>query len=155
MCIEALRKRFHNKKIILGTGCFDILHLGHLHFLKESKSQGDILVMGINSDQSVQKIKGSIRPILNEVIRCELLAACRVVDYVFIFDDLSAKTSIYNLKPNVFAIGETSVAAYPEEVEDVRQIGANLYVIKSIPSISTTSVVQNILLQQCSKHNEI
>ncbi|MGB9706707.1 MAG: adenylyltransferase/cytidyltransferase family protein [Microgenomates group bacterium] len=142
--LPVLRKRFENKTIVLGTGCFDIIHPGHIYFLEKASKQGDILIVGINSDRSIKVMKGQYRPIFNENQRSQLIAAFRCVDYVFVYDDVTAKDYILSLKPDVFAIGEESLDAYPDEQEAAKQIGARLYVIARMPFPSTSSVITKI-----------
>lgn len=142
--LVALRKRLSTKTIVLGTGCFDILHIGHLYFLRDAAMQGDVLVVGVNSDRSVKAIKGPHRPIVGQDERAELVAAFRCVDYVFICDDTVADDCIYSLKPNVFAIGEESIKAYPSESAASKRVGARVHVVTRTPSPSTTSIVTNI-----------
>lgn len=142
--LPKIRRKYKDKKIVLGTGCFDIIHWGHVHFLENSAKQGDILVVGINSDSSIKLIKGKDRPIMNEDQRARLLVALRVVDYLFVYDDTTAKDYILSLKPDVFAMGEGSVDAYPDEREATEQVGAKLHIIKRKPAPSTTSIISTI-----------
>lgn len=142
--LPVLRKKFKNKSIVLGTGCFDIVHPGHLYFLEKASKQGDILIVGINSDRSIKVMKGQDRPIFNEDQRSRLIAAFRCVDYVFVYDDVTAKDYILSLKPDVFVMGEESVDAYPDEQEAAKQVDARLYVIARIPFPSTTSIITKI-----------
>ena len=143
--LEHLRKRVEGKSVVLGTGCFDILHKGHLYFIEQARRQGEILVIGINSDASVRRIKGDSRPILPEQDRAELIAAMRLVDFTFIYDSTVADECIVNLKPDVFAIGEESVNSYPSEINAAESVGAKVYAVPRVPSVSTTSVVTSIL----------
>ena len=83
--VQKLRKE--NKKIVFTNGCFDILHLGHVKYLKESAKLGDVLIVGINSDSSVKKLKGSSRPINNQNDRAQLLCEVNLADYAIIFDE--------------------------------------------------------------------
>ena len=87
--IPALLKELksQNKKIVFTNGCFDILHIGHVKYLQKSAEFGDILIVGLNSDSSVKKLKGESRPINNEIDRAMVLCALRVVDYVVIFEE--------------------------------------------------------------------
>ncbi len=143
--LSVLRNQLLEKTIVLGTGCFDLLHIGHLYFLKDAQKQGDVLVVGVNSDYSVGTIKGPDRPIIKEDQRAELVGAFRHVDYVFIYDDVVADECILTLKPNVYAIGEESVDAYPSELAAANHTGTSIHIVKRVPSVSTTSVVMNIL----------
>lgn len=148
--LESLRRWLQGKTVVLGTGCFDLLHVGHLYFLRDAAKQGDVLFIGINSDRAVRTIKGETRPIIRQDERAELMAAFRYVDFVFIYDDVTADKCILNLKPDVFAIGEKSVKAYPEELTAAKRAGARVHVVKCVPSISTTSVVKTILNENTS-----
>lgn len=142
--LSSMRQFFKNKIIVLATGCFDILHVGHLYFLKRASEQGDILIVGINSDKSIKIMKGRNRPIVKQSERAQLIAAFDCVDYVFVYDDTSAKDYILSLRPHVFVMGEDSVNKYPDECEATKKIGARLYVIKRMPFSSTTSIVTKI-----------
>ncbi|PIP31933.1 D-glycero-beta-D-manno-heptose 1-phosphate adenylyltransferase [bacterium (Candidatus Gribaldobacteria) CG23_combo_of_CG06-09_8_20_14_all_37_87_8] len=140
----SMRKRLKNKTIVLGTGCFDILHIGHLYFLQQASEQGDILIVGINSDKSIKIMKGKNRPIIKQDERAQLIAAFDCVDYVFVYDGTTARDYILSLKPHVFAIGEGSVRDYPDECEATKKVGARLHIIKRMPFPSTTSIVTKI-----------
>lgn len=142
--LDVLRESLSGRSIVLATGCFDILHVGHVYFLKEARAQGDVLVVGINSDRAVKLIKGPKRPFVGQNDRATILAAFRDVDYVFIFDDTVADNSIARLKPDVFVIGEESMKAYPSESTAAEAIGARVYPISRSPAPSTTSIVTNI-----------
>lgn len=142
--LVTLRERLSGQTIVLATGCFDILHVGHLYFLRDASMQGDVLVVGVNSDRAVKMIKGLHRPIIEQDQRAELIAAIRCVDYVFIYDDMVADDYIIRLKPDVFAIGEENVRAYPSESAAARQVGTRVHVVTRIPSASTTSIVTNM-----------
>jgi len=142
--LKTLRKRFRDKKIVLGTGCFDIIHSGHLYFIKEARSKGDILVIGLNSDKSIKEIKGPNRPIISQKERGEIISSFREVDYVFIFDSKVVNDDLIKLRPDVFVLGAESAELYPEEVDAARKIGATIYLINRIPSSSTTSIIKNI-----------
>jgi len=142
--LPSMRKRLKNKTIVLGTGCFDILHIGHLYFLQQASEQGDILIAGINSDRSIKVMKGKDRPIIRENERAQLIAAFDCVDYVFIYDDTTAKDCILSLRPHVFAMGEGSVNDYPDERDATEKVGARLHIIRRMPFPSTTSIVDKI-----------
>lgn len=139
-----LRERLSGQIIVLATGCFDILHVGHVYFLRDASMQGDVLVVGVNSDRAVRSIKGLERPVVEQDERAELIAAFRCVDYVFIYDDIVADDYIIRLKPDVFAIGEESVKGYPSESTTAKEIGARVHVVTRIPTSSTTSILTDI-----------
>ena len=95
----------NNQRIVFTNGCFDILHVGHVRYLSEAKAQGDILVVGLDSDASVRKIKEEQRPIISQDQRAEVLASLRCVDYVTIFDDADPLPLISAIKPDVLVKG--------------------------------------------------
>lgn len=131
---------FKNKKLVTTNGCFDILHEGHLKALKESKAQGDILIVGLNSDDSVRRLKGPTRPVNNEFSRACALAALDCVDYVFIFGEDNPIAFLEVLKPDV----HTNSEEYGEncvEAETVKKKGGKIHLIKKIPGISTTKII--------------
>ena len=101
--IKKLKKM--NKKIVFTNGCFDILHAGHVNYLSKAKSLGDILVIGLNSDSSVKKIKGKSRPVVSQKNRAILLAGLEAVDLVVIFNELTPLSIIKALKPDVLVKG--------------------------------------------------
>lgn len=94
-----------SKKIVFTNGCFDLLHIGHVRYLQEAKKLGDMLVVGINSDASVRRLKGPQRPIQNESDRAEILAALGCVDYSVIFDEDTPLNLIKSIKPKVLVKG--------------------------------------------------
>ena len=97
--------RRQNKTIVATNGCFDILHVGHVRYLKKSKEFGDVLIVGLNSDVSVKSIKGPNRPINNENDRVEVLCALNSVDYVVLFDEKSPVDLLDKIKPNIYTKG--------------------------------------------------
>lgn len=140
-----IRKKFRDKKIVLGTGCFDLLHVGHIYFLDMCRKQGDMLVIGINSDKAVSNMKGNTRPIVNQNERAIIISYFKYVDFVFVCDSIFADESIIQLKPDVFAIGEQSVDTFHSEVEAAKDVGSSIYVVKRIPFLSTTSIITSIV----------
>jgi rfaE bifunctional protein nucleotidyltransferase chain/domain len=93
------------KRVVFTNGCFDLLHPGHTRYLSEARALGDVLIVAINSDRSVRKLKGQGRPIFPELERAEILAALETVDYVTIFDDLTPQVVIARMLPHVLAKG--------------------------------------------------
>ena len=103
----AIRKKAKNqkKKVVFTNGCFDILHAGHIRFLNKAKKLGDILIVGLNSDSSVKKIKGKERPIVNQRDRAEILSNLVMVDYVCFFDEETPNYLISVLIPDILVKG--------------------------------------------------
>src|SRR6266550_5349623 len=102
---ERARLRAAGQKLVFTNGVFDILHVGHVRYLSEARALGDALVVAINSDRSVRELKGDDRPLMNETERAEILAALRAVDYVTVFDDVSPRSLIAQLLPDVLVKG--------------------------------------------------
>ena len=117
---EYLRRR--GQIIVFANGCFDVLHVGHVRYLQGAKKEGDVLVVGINSDQSVAALKGPGRPLLTAEARAEMLAALEGVDYVVVFEDLTVETLLLDLRPDVHCKGTD----YTEETVPERAVMANL-----------------------------
>ena len=101
--IEELK--LQGKKVVFTNGCFDILHVGHLRYLNEAKKQGDILIVGVNSDSSVRQLKGEGRPINNEIDRAEMLSGLKAVDFTVIFEELTPIETLEKLKPSIHVKG--------------------------------------------------
>lgn len=131
------------KKIVTCNGVFDILHIGHIKFLKEAKEQGDILIVGLNSDSSVKLNKGDKRPINNEENRAKILAALQYVDYIVIFSEKDPIKLLEIIKPDIHANGEE----YGEnciEADVVKKYGGKIYLIKKYGDFSTTSLIKKL-----------
>ncbi|HDD35670.1 MAG TPA: D-glycero-beta-D-manno-heptose 1-phosphate adenylyltransferase [Candidatus Desulfofervidus auxilii] len=132
-------------KVIFTNGCFDLLHIGHVYFLQAAKSYGDKLIVALNSDNSVRKIKGDKRPIIPQNERAEILAALSCVDRVVIFDEPTPLSLINYLKPDVLIKG----ADWPEDAivgkEVVLARGGKVIRIPLFKGISTTEIINRII----------
>ncbi|MCX7910322.1 MAG: D-glycero-beta-D-manno-heptose 1-phosphate adenylyltransferase [Endomicrobia bacterium] len=129
-----------NKKIIFTNGCFDILHLGHVRLLKKAKSLGDILIVGLNTDSSIKKIKGPTRPINSQKDRAEVLDSIKYVDYVVLFNEETPYKLISEIKPHILVKG----ADY--KLNDIvgRDIVSKVVRVKIVKNRSTTSIINKI-----------
>ncbi len=131
-------------KIVFTNGCFDILHVGHARYLRDARALGDVLVVGVNTDASVKRLKGPERPIQNEQDRSELLAALGCVDYVTLFDEDTPRELIEKLAPNVLVKG----GDWPvEKIEGSKFVLARGGEVKSLPfhpGHSTTQLIERI-----------
>jgi len=140
--LDALRKK--GKKIAFTNGCFDILHVGHVRYLREAKKTADVLVLALNSDSSVRSIKGEKRPLVPENERAEVLAALEFIDFVTIFPELTPLELINYLKPDVLIKG----GDWPEEKvvgrEEIKKWGGRVAIIPEIEGKSTTNIVEKI-----------
>lgn len=142
--IKTFRKDHSNQKIVFTNGCFDILHIGHIRYLQESAKLGDILVIGINSDESIRRLKGSERPINSEKDRAELLCALGFVDYVVIFKEDTPFYLISEIQPDIIVKGGDY---RPDQVvgkDIVEARGGKLVLIPFIEGKSTTNIINKI-----------
>lgn len=139
-----LRALAPGKTIVFTNGCFDILHVGHIRYLREAARQGDILVVGLNSDRSVRELKGSGRPVIRQADRAEMLCALEFVDYVVIFDESTPYELIKCIRPDVLVKG----ADYkPEEVvgrDIVEANGGKLVLVDYVAGKSTTGIIDRV-----------
>ena len=140
----AAKAKTEGKKIVFTNGCFDLLHVGHLHVLREAKKLGDILIVALNSDSSVKRIKGVGRPIVPESERAELIAALEMVDYVTLFDEPDPQNVIQELKPDVLAKGGDWAADKIIGREFVESYGGKVAVIGYLKDHSTTDIIDII-----------
>ena len=142
--IGFLRSKNKDLKIVATNGCFDILHVGHIRSLQKAKTFGDVLVVGINSDISVKKLKGNNRPINNEKERAEVLAALSCIDLVTIFNEETAEKFLDIVKPDIYVKGEEyDLEKLPEAIL-VRKHGGKIIQLPLIPNSSTTNLIERI-----------
>lgn len=113
------------KKIVFANGCFDVLHVGHVRYLSEAKSLGDVLVVGLNSDTSVRRLKGQGRPVLDQQARATILSALQSVDHILIFEDDRVDRLLVELKPHLHCKGSDYTPDTIPEKETVRQYGGS------------------------------
>lgn len=129
------------RKIVFTNGCFDLLHVGHVSYLAEARELGDVLIVGLNSDASVRRLKGPTRPVINQSDRATMLAALAAVDYVVIFDEPTPHRLLEALRPDVLVKGGTYA---PQEVvghEVVTAYGGEVCVVGMVDGVSTTKIV--------------
>ena len=136
-----LRKK--NKKIVAASGCFDILHAGHIDFLGKAKSAGDFLVVLLNSDSSVKSYKGESRPLNSLHLRAQALSGLEAVDFIAPFDEPTPLNILEVIKPHVFAQG-SDWGKNCIERETVERNGGEIKVIKKIKDLSTTDLLEKI-----------
>jgi len=132
------------KKVITTNGCFDILHIGHVRILNQARAEGDLLFLGLNSDDSVRRLKGPERPINNEDDRAELLANLVSVDYVYIFSEDTPIEFLKLVKPNIHVKGADYTTGQLAETPVVESFGGQVKLLPLVPQKSTTSLVQKI-----------
>jgi rfaE bifunctional protein nucleotidyltransferase chain/domain len=144
--VEKLKlHRTAGKRIVFTNGCFDILHAGHVHYLAAAKAQGDILVIGLNSDASVQRIKGAQRPIVPEDQRALVLASLEHVDYVAIFNEPDPHNLIQALMPDVLVKGADWEESEIIGADIVKKNGGRVVRIEMVPEVSTSKIIEKII----------
>mgnify|MGYP001337172713 FL=1 len=136
--------RNENKKIVFTNGCFDLIHLGHIELLARSSDLGDILIIGVNSDSSIQKLKGENRPIIEEDSRVKQLAALEFVDAIVLFHEDTPQKLIEKIKPNVITKGGDYKAENVVGNEVVTQKNGQVVIIPLTQGYSTTSILKKI-----------
>ena len=141
---ERQRLRSTGKQLVFTNGVFDLLHVGHVRYLTEARSLGDVLLVAINSDQTVRQLKGETRPIFRESERAEILAALRVVDYVTIFDDLSPRSLIATLLPDILVKGGDYALDQIHGREEVEAAGGKVISLPFVDGASTTSIINRM-----------
>ena len=140
----AAQARAKRKIVVFTNGCFDLLHRGHVHMLREAKAQGDLLIVAMNSDSSVKAIKGPSRPIMPEIDRVELIAAMEMVDYVVVYDEPDPYNLIAAIKPNVLAKGGDWSPDKIIGADIVERHGGRVAVIPSLEGLSPTEIIERI-----------
>ena len=138
------REVLHRKKVVFTNGCFDILHTGHVTCLAKARQMGDLLVVGLNSDDSVRRLKGPERPINDEQSRALLLAALEAVDYVTIFEEDTPHDLICQVKPDILVKGGDYVLDNIVGADFVRQHGGQVCTIPLVEGFSTTSIIDHL-----------
>lgn len=134
----------NKKKIVFTNGCFDLIHVGHIRYLRQARSLGDVLIIGLNSDSSVWKIKGSQRPIIPEEERAEVLAALEFVDYVVIFTEETPKNLIELVQPDVLVKGGDWSIDKIVGREIVESYGGTVMQLPFHPGKSSSGIIEKI-----------
>jgi D-glycero-beta-D-manno-heptose 1-phosphate adenylyltransferase len=143
--IEARRARANQAaKVVFTNGCFDILHVGHVRYLQQARELGDMLVIGLNTDQSVRRLKGPERPVQSEQARAEILAALAAVDYVVLFDEETPEQLIHEVRPDVLVKGGDYTIASIVGAPFVQSYGGKVQVLPFSDGFSTTSIISKM-----------
>ena len=137
--------RSAGKRVVFANGCFDMLHGGHISYLQSAKARGDVLVVGVNSDVSMKKIKGDKRPIYPEQERLELLAAIQYVDYLMLFDNESCDHLLRELHPDVHAKGTDYTRETVPERATSQALGIEVFIAGAPKENATKDIIQLIL----------
>ena len=136
--------KLHRQKIVFTNGCFDVLHYGHAQYLLEAKKLGDILVIGLNSDASVRRLKGESRPINGEKERAFMLAAFAFVDYVVVFEEDTPKELIEVVKPNILVKGGDYQIENIVGADFVMKNGGTVTTIPFVEGFSSTHIIEQL-----------
>ncbi|WP_461832314.1 D-glycero-beta-D-manno-heptose 1-phosphate adenylyltransferase [Aquifex sp.] len=142
-------ERKKGKKIVFTNGCFDIIHAGHVDYLEKAKKLGDILVVGLNSDNSVKRIKGEKRPINPQEQRAKVLSSLKPVDYVVIFEEDTPEKLIRAIKPDVLVKGGDWPIEKIVGKEFVESYGGKVLTIPFTYNVSTTEIIKKIVELYC------
>lgn len=143
------RLRAEGKRLVLTNGCFDILHVGHVRYLDQARLLGDVLVVGVNSDESVRRLKGAGRPVTGEHDRAEVVAALEAVDFVTVFEEDTATELVTAVQPDVYVKGgdysaDPDAPGFPVEGHMVRAYGGEVRIIPFVAGHSTTGILRRV-----------
>jgi D-beta-D-heptose 7-phosphate kinase/D-beta-D-heptose 1-phosphate adenosyltransferase len=133
------------KQIVFTNGCFDILHVGHVRYLAAARSEGDVLVVGLNSDVSVKSIKPGNRPIVTQEQRAEVLAGLAFVDFITIFDESDPLALISAIKPDILVKGADWKEKEIVGADVVKAYGGKVVRVEVVPGISTSRIIRRII----------
>lgn len=142
--VQIAQLRDQGLKIVFTNGCFDILHAGHVRYLSQARELGDYLVVGLNSDASVKRLKGPERPINHEWDRAEVLAGLWAVDCVIIFDDPTAEPLVKLFQPDIYVKGGDYEVKNLPEAQIVAAYGGETVLIPEVPGRSSSKVIEKI-----------
>lgn len=142
--LKKILQESKNKKIVFTNGCFDLIHLGHIRYLQKAKALGDILIVAINTDSSVRKLKGKGRPIIPQNDRAEILAALECVDYVTYFNELTPARIIRYLRPNILVKGADYKLEEIVGKDIVTSFGGIVKTISLVKGRSTSDIIRKI-----------
>jgi len=137
-------EKARGKTIVLANGCFDLFHVGHIRYLRAARAKGDVLVVAINSDSSVRKLKGKGRPILPQRERAEILAAFSFVDYVTAFSEPTVTRVLLALRPDVHVKGSDYSRATVPEKDTVKSYGGRVAIVGGPKIRDTSQVIRDI-----------
>lgn len=144
---QRARWKHQGKTVVFTNGCYDLLHLGHVRLLEKARSEGDVLIVGLNSDRSVSRAKGPGRPLTPERERAEMLLSLDAVDAVVLFDEDTPRALIADLLPDVLIKG-ADWSHFIAGREEVEAAGGRVLTVSLEPGYSTTAIIEKILSQQ-------
>jgi rfaE bifunctional protein nucleotidyltransferase chain/domain len=142
---ELDERRARGEKIVFTNGCFDIVHIGHLRYLEQARAEGDLLVVGLNSDRSVRALKGPTRPVIPELERAEVLAHLGSVDYVYVYEENTCEGLIELLRPHVYVKGAGQAVETIAEAPTAQRLGVCIKIMPMVQGRSTTAIVERVI----------
>lgn len=145
MLRERERLRAAGKRLVFTNGVFDLLHVGHVRYLEQARELGDSLLVAINSDRTVRELKGPDRPVFDQAERAEILAALRCVDYVTVFDNISPRSLIGKLLPDVLVKGGDYQLDQIHGREEVEAAGGKVISLPFVEGASTTDIIKKMI----------
>ncbi len=151
LLLERARLRTAGRQLVFTNGVFDILHVGHVRYLEQARTLGDVVVVAINSDASARKLKGEGRPLINQDERAEILAALRTVDYVTIFDDVSPRSLIARLLPDVLVKGGDYALDEIHGREEVEAAGGRVVSLPFVEGVFVEGVSSSGIIEKMKK----
>ena len=131
--------------MVFANGCFDVLHVGHIRFLKGARAKGDVLVLGLNSDSSVRKLKGNGRPLVNQRERAEIMSGFEFIDYVVIFNELTVDKTLKSLLPTYHAKGTDYTKDTVPEKDMAEALGIKIAIVGDRKNHSTTDLIKTVV----------
>jgi rfaE bifunctional protein nucleotidyltransferase chain/domain len=153
--LKALGERLRREggKIVFANGCFDLIHAGHVRYLQAARAEGDVLIVGVNGDDAVRALKGPGRPILTFSARSELVAALEAVDYVVVFDELTAEAVLTELRPDVHCKGTDYTEDTVPERGVMRRLGGIVRIVGDPKNHSTREMFGKVAAQRANLKN--
>jgi rfaE bifunctional protein nucleotidyltransferase chain/domain len=142
------RLKQQGKTIVFGNGCFDLLHVGHIRYLQGARALGDVLIVGLNSDLSVRRLKGNHRPLMPQEERAEILAALSAVDYLVVFDEPTVERLLRALHPHIHCKGTDYTEETVPEREIVLSYGGRVAIVGDPKEHSTRNLIQEIVAKR-------
>jgi rfaE bifunctional protein nucleotidyltransferase chain/domain len=140
--VETARK--NGQRIVFANGCFDVLHVGHVRYLQAAKALGDLLIVGINSDEQTRRLKGEGRPLLPEDQRAEIISSLEVVDFVTVFDEPTVAELLLALKPDIHAKGTDYTEDSVPERHVVRSFGGQVAIVGDTKDHSSSEMIEKL-----------
>lgn len=144
----AANERAVGKTVVFTNGCFDILHAGHVRYLNGARTLGDCLIVGLNSDESVRRLKGPSRPINRQDDRAEVLAGMRAVDYVVIFEEITAEIIVAQVKPDIYVKGGDYAIKDLPESKIVNAYGGQIVLLPEVEGRSSSNIIKKLSGQE-------